>query len=244
MLLRRISKHVKDQNWFAVFIDFAIVVVGVFIGLQVANWNDRQSSKAELRASLERLDKEVSQNISLIEWVLNQYDDTREVLTLGREALNACDYSPEGQAALEQTFYDLTEDVQPNFVTFALDQVAGQGRYQELLSARFQQDFGAYAGRLNEEYEQLNSHYENMWRHHVNFHPSVSGKFPSNNSMEGGGWGFMLDRPFQEVCADATFRNRFINTVGFYTSIHYRLRGLKTEVETFQTSLAEELDRL
>jgi hypothetical protein len=40
MLLRRITKDVTDQNWFAVFIDFLIVVVGVFIGIQVANWND------------------------------------------------------------------------------------------------------------------------------------------------------------------------------------------------------------
>ena len=39
MLLRSITKHVSDQNWFAVFIDFLIVVVGVFIGIQVANWN-------------------------------------------------------------------------------------------------------------------------------------------------------------------------------------------------------------
>ena len=40
MLLHRITKHVTDQNWFAVFIDFIIVVVGVYIGLQVANWNE------------------------------------------------------------------------------------------------------------------------------------------------------------------------------------------------------------
>ncbi|MCX7554748.1 DUF6090 family protein [Marinicella sp. S1101] len=40
MLLRRITKHVTEQNWFAVFIDFIIVVVGVFIGIQVANWNE------------------------------------------------------------------------------------------------------------------------------------------------------------------------------------------------------------
>ena len=39
MLLRRITQHVQNQNWFAVFIDFLIVVVGVFIGIQVANWN-------------------------------------------------------------------------------------------------------------------------------------------------------------------------------------------------------------
>jgi hypothetical protein len=40
MLLRRVTNHVQNQNWFAVFIDFIIVVVGVFIGIQVANWNE------------------------------------------------------------------------------------------------------------------------------------------------------------------------------------------------------------
>ena len=41
MLLRRVIDHVKTQNWTAVALDFVIVVVGVFIGIQVANWNDR-----------------------------------------------------------------------------------------------------------------------------------------------------------------------------------------------------------
>lgn len=45
MLLRRITKHVKDQNWFAVGIDFVIVVIGVFIGIQVANWNDARTNE-------------------------------------------------------------------------------------------------------------------------------------------------------------------------------------------------------
>ena len=46
MILRRITKHVRDQNWFAVGIDFCIVVIGVFIGIQVANWNDARSQRA------------------------------------------------------------------------------------------------------------------------------------------------------------------------------------------------------
>lgn len=45
MLLRRITKHVKEQNWFAVGIDFLIVVIGVFIGIQVANWNDARTNE-------------------------------------------------------------------------------------------------------------------------------------------------------------------------------------------------------
>ena len=39
MLLRRVIEHVKAQNWTAVVLDFVIVVMGVFIGIQVANWN-------------------------------------------------------------------------------------------------------------------------------------------------------------------------------------------------------------
>jgi len=52
MLLRRITKHVKDQNWFAVGIDFAIVVLGVFIGLQVANWNEARSENEQIADQL------------------------------------------------------------------------------------------------------------------------------------------------------------------------------------------------
>jgi hypothetical protein len=45
MLLRKITKHITEQNWFAVFIDFLIVVVGVFIGIQVANWNETRQDR-------------------------------------------------------------------------------------------------------------------------------------------------------------------------------------------------------
>lgn len=39
MVVRRIREHVTQHNWFAVAIDLIIVVVGVFLGQQVSNWN-------------------------------------------------------------------------------------------------------------------------------------------------------------------------------------------------------------
>ena len=48
MLLRRITKHVKDQNWFAVALDFFIVVAGILIAFQITNWNERARTNAEL----------------------------------------------------------------------------------------------------------------------------------------------------------------------------------------------------
>jgi|APFre7841882724_1041349.scaffolds.fasta_scaffold68621_1 hypothetical protein len=52
MLLRRIIAHLRRQEWAAIAIDFVIVVVGVFIGIQVANWNESRLEAQRERAYL------------------------------------------------------------------------------------------------------------------------------------------------------------------------------------------------
>jgi hypothetical protein len=59
MILRRLVAHFRKQEWAAIAIDFAIVVLGVFIGLQVQAFaveRDRQESE---RGYLRRLHGEV-----------------------------------------------------------------------------------------------------------------------------------------------------------------------------------------
>jgi len=60
MILRSITRHVRDQNWFAVGIDFLIVIVGVFIGIQVANWNDARRDRQGEQEYLDRLRQELA----------------------------------------------------------------------------------------------------------------------------------------------------------------------------------------
>jgi len=55
MILRRISENVRSQNWFAVAVEFVIVVVGVFMGLQVQDWNDARKERIEETGLLSRL---------------------------------------------------------------------------------------------------------------------------------------------------------------------------------------------
>ena len=55
MVIRRFREHAAHQNWLAVAIDLAIVIIGVFIGMQASNWNqDRleQKQAREYRAML------------------------------------------------------------------------------------------------------------------------------------------------------------------------------------------------
>ena len=55
MLLRRVIEHVREQNWTAIGIDFVIVVAGVFVGIQVANWNAARADKVRAQAYLARI---------------------------------------------------------------------------------------------------------------------------------------------------------------------------------------------
>ena len=67
MILRRVIQHVKNQEWTAIWIDLVIVVVGVFIGIQVANWNeDRASRNAEAR-HLEEIAEDLRADIAIFE---------------------------------------------------------------------------------------------------------------------------------------------------------------------------------
>ena len=61
MLLRTITKHVREQNWFAVALDFFIVVTGILIAFQITNWNEARVDARSERVLLERLHDEITQ---------------------------------------------------------------------------------------------------------------------------------------------------------------------------------------
>ena len=86
MLLRRVIEHVRQQHWTAVWIDLAVVVVGVFIGIQVSNWNEARADRAAYEAALGRLEAEIDTNLAN----LDAFDGTiRGELATAASALDA-----------------------------------------------------------------------------------------------------------------------------------------------------------
>jgi hypothetical protein len=55
VILRRVIAHFRKQEWTAIALDFVIVVVGVFIGLQVNNWNEAREKMARAEVLSQRL---------------------------------------------------------------------------------------------------------------------------------------------------------------------------------------------
>ncbi len=84
MILRRVIKHFRNQEWTAIFLDFIIVVVGVFVGLQVANWNEVRALKVQERGFLIQLRQEVREIDRIRE---GQARFTNRIIEGGRAAL-------------------------------------------------------------------------------------------------------------------------------------------------------------
>lgn len=74
MILRRVTHHVKGENWFAVGLDFVIVVVGVFIGIQVANWNDERLENVRKVQIVEALIADLKDAIMVQEYFIEQIE--------------------------------------------------------------------------------------------------------------------------------------------------------------------------
>ena len=55
MILQRLATSIRKQDWFTVGIETLIVIFGVFIGLQVNNWNEARRDRIQAETSRERL---------------------------------------------------------------------------------------------------------------------------------------------------------------------------------------------
>lgn len=61
MFVRRLTTSLKQQHWTTIAIELVIVIIGVFIGTWVANWNQDRQNQNETRQMLLQLRPELQQ---------------------------------------------------------------------------------------------------------------------------------------------------------------------------------------
>lgn len=128
MLLRRITKHITEQNWFAVFIDFLIVVVGVFIGIQVANWNEERIERSLEREYLEQLHDDFVKSIigqrRDVNFLNRQLSDYEIIL----KSLDACNVNTKDEMAFQRGINTIGYINPPRIFRRTVDEMSAAGR--------------------------------------------------------------------------------------------------------------------
>ncbi|MDX1625286.1 MAG: hypothetical protein R3323_02125 [Wenzhouxiangellaceae bacterium] len=250
MILRSVTKHVRDQNWFAVGLDFLIVVVGVFIGIQVANWNEARLIENAERTYLERLLADTEQMIRVAGFGSGNRDRHVEDIMRSLEALRTCtldetsresfdnaliNHQGLGRIFIVRTTYDemLASEALARIEDTALkDQIASTFATAERMRD-YVDYFSSDLGRASDI----------IWR-------SVSFQFvlPENQTIED----FEIQEvesqtqvvryAFNELCADPVFINAMVEVLDSNLDLSLMVQSWVEQLEALSSTLRQRVE--
>jgi len=138
-LNQRFLQHFAGQNWFAVSVELIVVVVGVFVGIQAANWNEARLEAVRKQQIVAALIADISDSIGVQRNFVSEIDSgllewERSLARGDRPApyyfrIEGSDTAPDTWGALQQTqLVDLFDPVTLFDLSFYFSELAGVGR--------------------------------------------------------------------------------------------------------------------
>ena len=159
MILNRLAKALKNQNWSIVFTEFVIVVAGIYVGLQVNEWAAERENRVQEKAAVERLFLESKNAHQLLEQYLQS---SLRINEIRRNAVQFADSQapiPENDLRLRIGINTLAQfpAIAPISVTY--DELKSSGQMQLIQSAALRDQI---AGFYNDviQYNQLRSDFK------------------------------------------------------------------------------------
>lgn len=139
MLVRRLAESIKAQNWMAIAIEFVLLVSGVFLGIQVANWNEARRDRALERQYLERLREDFARSATAAEGSAGKMESQGRKATLVVDSLRACRLDEGQRAAFASALYVLGRIEPPVMTRGTIDELRSTGRLGIIRSVRLRQ---------------------------------------------------------------------------------------------------------
>lgn len=185
MILRRIITHFRKQEWTAIAIDFVIVVVGVFVGLQVNNWNEARAERAKEYGYLVGLHEDLAQSIARIDRTIEQLELQSEGQAVFLDALARCAVPPGTDGKIENAIYTLGYINAPTFSSRTYDELTSSGSFYVIENEDIRTGLSDIAGRI----ALLDQVVENIYRLTEHHRFTVEENVLYTNIMHDNRWG-------------------------------------------------------
>ena len=125
MILRRLSLSLKQQNWTAIAIEFVLLVLGVFLGIQVANWNAERETRQKSAVFTARLLADLQGEVRRRQQIVAYYRNVRTAAEAAAEALAG--NRPSSNEALLVNAYRATQYLQSPSRRATFDELISTG---------------------------------------------------------------------------------------------------------------------
>jgi hypothetical protein len=205
MILRRFTKHVTEQNWFAVGLDVIVVVLGIFLGMQLTEWNEDRKVKAEWRSTLESLQVEFTINLQSIE-------DNRQSLVARVGAVSQslkmlldCEIQPGEMELFQRGLMETRGTLGLSMRKIVLESILNESKFQSFLISNRKQHLQELLTQLGHNQSEAGFYESLPFDDIPSKHSAVKvvandGKeYPYSVSL------LVLAVPFEEACSDQGF---------------------------------------
>lgn len=244
MILRRLADALRKQDWIAVVLEILIVVVGIFIGLQVNNWNEDRKAKVEEVDYLKRIIDDLE--ISIRETSENiEFQETHaKRATTVLDALNACDIPAEAQLDIANGFYHLGKISPVEFARTAIDELRSAGRFAILRNAELRR----HISQMVQDYEDHRAFIDDLQGrlapqiNYVDSRVAVTIRGPVGGGAEITWQDLHMD--FQSLCEDPRFFNAISAAVNYTWDVIAANILLAGDMEDLKTMIESELASL
>lgn len=221
MLLRKVTMHLREQNWTAVWIDFVIVVVGVFVGLQVQDWNEVRKDRSEEQRLLIRLLEETEILLNTHEQELDYFNARADVLMSANPVLfsQAPSRTITDRECLEITFSHVQRRATDELPV--LDEIVETGRFSLLREPRITDSLRTYMLRR----ERSRAHYDEVVNELFRLHSRYPGLFSISRlpvprgstavweALAGDGYQWTPECSVDEMRGNAAFLNEYVDNL-------------------------------
>ena len=210
MRLRHLTKNVKDQNWFAVFLDFLIVVLGVFVGIQLGNWNGDRQTRASLADAQARFVAENKANSEAIDVFLTRSEARLNEVSKAIETLRNCQNDDSAQQVLNNGLNSIRGTGFLRIRTTALEGLTGNDDFLSLLPEDERETLKEMQREITQTQKNLDWLEDRPFHNHIEDYRGVAyGELETFGTTSAKVRPIYLEIPFAEACQDKNLLSKF-----------------------------------
>ncbi len=129
MILRRLAQSLKAQNWMAICIEFVLLVSGVFLGIQVQQWNNDRIERKLEHVYLERILSDINLSIETNELNIVRLTGISNGQILVVKSLRQCSLPDDQKDAFADGLSDIAKVGPSVFVLSTMDEMLSAGKF-------------------------------------------------------------------------------------------------------------------
>jgi len=127
MILARLSRAVREQNWFAVVLEFFVVVAGVLLAFQISQWAEHRADAEREALLLTRLHAEAETSVDYFTTQVERRQDEDELRDVLIQTLLAGDFENVDPRVMVRGIFSASNLQEPTPSRIVYDEIVSAG---------------------------------------------------------------------------------------------------------------------